>query len=341
MKKTILTYMLCMAAALPIHAQLDKAMKMAENMVNANVENVENIMKYEKFKKVARQDDTVIYTNKKLGMGCQVTYVNGRVDKVKMLLADDVDMNTMWNSTRPYEYQKVGQNGNAISLEKEGKHISASPIKGSKEYKYGFEMTHREPRGDIRDETLIIDDIVKPELESPDLHFLGLHGQVRKCDEGPQSEDIVQYMFTRDGRLESSLATWGGQTIENAQRDKNGRIVKYGGEVSDMDGEPNFYYVNWRPYDPNHYVDYIVFDGPCCSIKTVFTYGDPKHPYLVTEKRVITDFPCAKGTEKYEYIKFDDHGNWTQRLEIKTYDEGNGPKTVREMNFRRIQYWKD
>lgn len=70
-----------------------------------------------------------------------------------------------------------------------------------------------------------------------------------------------------------------------------------------------------------------------------------KYTYIIDGKGNVsemiaydTDSDKISGKEKYEYLQFDPHGNWTKRVEYEA-DEDNGFKyKVREIKYRTLTY---
>ena len=181
----------------------------------------------------------------------------------------------------------------------------------------------------------------KDNYAEADLHLVELMGPVQKCVVG-EGDAAVTYQFSREGKMLSSKAAWGEEIFAKPQRDKYGRITRYGDDIpNDMDGEINYHYVVWRKTAPS-YVDAINFSGPVCDVNENFLYQNAAKPHLVTKKSSAAGGEyCPASQTTYTYKTFDKHGNWTQRIAVTvTKSKGEPAQTERITENRRITYYE-
>lgn len=175
---------------------------------------------------------------------------------------------------------------------------------------------------------------------SSDRHLLGLKGSVSKCVETEDDVKVI-YSFSYDGRLTSSVSSFGAELYANPQRDEYGRIIRYGDDTpNDMDGEVDYHYVTWKRDEPT-FVDCINYSGPVCDISEEYFYENQEKPYLITKIVQKAGEYCPSGEIIFIYEHFDNAGNWTQRQVVRNYKtEEGGTITEKATQHRVISYYK-
>lgn len=168
-----------------------------------------------------------------------------------------------------------------------------------------------------------------------DLAYFELRGHVKECVD---PDDGIVTKFDIDGHLVSSTH------ISNPIHDTRGRIVREGSDdPSDMDGV--IYYVTTVWLD-----DYTMLTqstpNPEGDINIRFVYADNLNGTKVRNiirREFSATGPNYSGTVTYDYVSFDDQGNWTCRW-VKNnlycrWDGGSSVKTT-EIEHRKITYWE-
>lgn len=168
-----------------------------------------------------------------------------------------------------------------------------------------------------------------------DLAYLELRGHVRECVD-PDVGYVTK--FDINGHIVSS------NLVENPIRDTKGRIVREGSnEPCDMDGEIYYTTTLWRD-------DYTMLSrsspNPEGDIDIKFVYADNLNGTKVRNiirRELSATGPNYSGTVTYEYVSFDDQGNWTCRwIKSNLYCkwDGGSPLKTTEIEHRRITYWE-
>jgi len=378
----LLSMMVSCGSSQRVQPQLEPTMRMADNMLGQNMQTVVDLLTNGSFKKVKQQGNQLIYRSKQTGMGCEVNLKNGVADRVKMLLPQEQDLAKVTAAAFAMQYKRSGMQANALAFRKPDRRLSASTVAGGI-YRYGFVVervataaSHATERPAINmvQQVPAATQVTTPvataaptpaptrpttpvaphqpvnqsarqtaTAASADLNLLGLTGSVRSCVERLDGESTITYTFDRNGRLQSSRTSWNTEVIENPQRDRQGRITRYGGiEEDEMEGVfENYKYITWKRSNPT-FVEKLNYDGPCCSITETFVYGNTQKPYLITQKKRVTQFPCSNETETFTFSAFDSHGNWTkQQSVIKIVSNDGAPTTTeRHSTTRTISYWE-
>lgn len=170
---------------------------------------------------------------------------------------------------------------------------------------------------------------------TPDLAYFELRGHVRECLD-PDVGGITK--FDIDGHLVSS------SFVINPIYDSRGRIVREGAnEPSEMDGVIYYTTTSWRD-------DYTMLSrsapNPEGDINIRFVYAEnlngTKVRNIIRQELSATG-PNYGGKITYEYVSFDEQGNWTCRW-VKsnlhcTWDGGSRVNTT-GIEHRRITYWE-
>ena len=132
-------------------------------------------------------------------------------------------------------------------------------------------------------------------------------------------------------------------------RDKKGRLEAYDNTTDDYETDfdvETFFSYNFT-YDARGRVIVEELSGWEWSETYYLVYsGKPAYPVSATFTAYNENWN-EEGTIEYEYLSFDDHGNWTERDQIVNYvgyeedceDDAEAHTTVYHQK-RRIYYWK-
>jgi len=219
---------------------------------------------------------------------------------------------------------------------------------------------------------------------SPDVHTFGLTGDVKEVylselavfdsmeeDEGDSMPDdnVLELSFDEQGRvlLDEYVNEYAyddeGNFVGRTEwteltRDAQGRITSFYNPVLDEDGEfldedmdvvehCRFEYT----YDAQGRVATEAYRGWEWGTDYVYEYdGNAFYPSVVSFEGYDAGYN-ESGIIEYEYVKFDDRGNWTVRTVTKTTDsweeawDDNEPEvetsTSVTRQYRKITYWSD
>lgn len=117
------------------------------------------------------------------------------------------------------------------------------------------------------------------------------------------------------------------------KRDANDRVVSLSYKSQGLDFMIISYY-----YDSYGRVGGKILEQPGMSMRTIFEYNDENK--LIAEHNQVANIESSEGAVEthvnYEYISFDEKGNWTEVLRTET----NGADIVNDKITRQITYYK-
>lgn len=194
------------------------------------------------------------------------------------------------------------------------KYASLEELKNDKKKLFGF-----------IDET----DKIKP--GAVDLAYFDLKGRVKSVTLRDRYDTMIQNTFTSKGKWDTTNGAQVGGALTDVKRDAEKRIIEYTeGEYDDIAS----YKIT---YDAKTgWVTKCVCDSEG-TVTTTLTYNEKGNVTQLKQDGFYQEMGAESETKvnetiTYEYVKFDDHGNWTSRT-AKSSDGTSWKET------RRITYY--